>query len=178
MEIRQAVDAGELPQLKYVTNMSKQQLCIFSLFLAVVVLAQNLPPTLLPANRPSYDGGGLLRQPVRRTSHVNGKECVSILEQPSVCREWEPSATLPITLSAAEKIARLELSKIVPDDSQWVSTDFQLSRFGAGPNWYYAVTLQPVLQLSGERAESFTVLVDFSGTPGRVLQLGPHQVHR
>jgi hypothetical protein len=159
--------------------MSEHQLCVSGLFLtAVVVLAQTLPPTLLPANRPSYDGGGPLRQPVRRTSHLNAKECVSILEQPKVSREWEPSAALPISLSAAEKIARVELSKIVPDDSQWVTTDFQISRFGAGPNWYYAVTLQPALQLSGEPPESFTALVDFAGTPGRVLQLGPHQVHR
>lgn len=159
--------------------MSKHQLCIFGLFFAaVVVLAQTLPPTLLPANRPSYDGGVPLRQPVRRTSHVNGKECFSILEQPTVSHEWEPSAALPISLSAAEKLARVELSKIVPDDSEWVTTDFQISRFGAGPNWYYAVTLQPALQLSGEHPESFTALVDFAGTPGRVLQLGPQKVRR
>ena len=159
--------------------MSKHRLCVFGLFLtAVVVLAQNLPPTLLPANRPSYAGDGPPRQPARWTSHVNGKEYVSILEQPTVSREWEPSAALPISLSAAEKIARVELIKIVPDDSEWVSTDFQISRFGAGPNWYYAVTLQPALQLSGKPAESFTALVDFAGTAGRVLQLGPHQVHR
>ena len=160
--------------------MSKHQLCIFGLFLtAVVVLAQTLPPTLLPAaNRPGYDGGVSAGQPVVRTSHLNGKEYVSILDQPKVSREWEPSAALPISLSAAEKIARVKLSEIVPDDSQWVTTDFQISRFGAGPNWYYAVTLQPALQLSGDPPESFTALVDFAGTPGRVLQLGPHQVHR
>jgi hypothetical protein len=100
------------------------------------------------------------------------------LQQPTVSPEWEPSAALPLSLSAAEKVARLELSKIVPDDSVWVATDFQISRFGAGPDWYYAVTLQPVLQLLGEPPESFTALVDFAGMPGRVLQLGPHQVHR
>ena len=161
-------------------NMSKHQLFIFGLcFSAVVVLAQTLPPTLLnAANRPGYAGVVSARQPVRRTSHLNGKEYVSILEQPSTSREWEPSADLPITLSAAEKVARLELSKIVPDASEWVSTDFQISRFGAGPTWYYAVTLQPILELSGRPPETFTVLVDFAGTPGRVLQLGPRQVSR
>jgi len=133
----------------------------------------------MPANRPGYYSGGVApRQPIRRTSHVNGKECISILQQPTVSPEWEPSAALPLSLSAAEKVARLALSKIVPDDSMWVATDFQISRFGAGPDWYYAVTLQPVLQLSGEPPESFTALVDFAGTPGRVLQLGPHEVRR
>ena len=160
--------------------MSKHQWCIFGLCLsAVVVLAQTLPPTLLPVNRPGYSNGGVApRQPIRRTSHLNGRECISILEQPTVSPEWEPSAVLPISLSAAEKVARRELSKIVPDDSEWVATDFQISRFGPGPDWYYAVTLQPVLQLSGGPAESFTALVDFAGSPGRVFQLGPHQVRR
>jgi hypothetical protein len=160
--------------------MSRHQSFIFGLCLsAAVVFAQTLPPTLLPAaNRPGYAGFGSANQPVRRTSHLNGKDYVSILEQPTVSREWEPSATLPLTLPAAERAARLELSKIVPNDSEWVATDFQISRFGAGPNWYYAVTLQPVLQLLGGPIESFTALLDFAGKPGRVLQLGPNQVPR
>jgi len=160
--------------------MSKHQLCIFGLcFTAAVVLAQTLPRTTLPANRPGYYSGGIApRQPIRRTSHVNGRECISILEQTTVSPEWEPSAALPISLSAVEKVARLELNKIVPDDSEWVVTDFQISRFGPGPDWYYAVTLQPILQLSGGPVDSFTALVDFAGTPGRVLQLGPHEVRR
>lgn len=154
-------------------------MCVLGLFLAsVVVLAHQLPRTLPSPKSSGYYGFEPRRQPVRRTSRVNGKECVSILEQPTVSHEWEPSAALPLSLSTAEKIARVELSKIVMDDSQWVATDFQISRFGAGLNWYYAVTLQPVLQLSGEPPESFTALLDSAGTPGRVFQLGPHQVRR
>jgi hypothetical protein len=103
---------------------------------------------------------------------------MSILEQAAVGGEWESSAPLPITLSAAEKLARVELAKIVTDESGWIATDFQISRFGAGPSWYYSVTLKPTLQLSGERPEAFTVLVDFSGKPGRVRELGPHRVQR
>lgn len=159
---------------------SKRQLCIFGLCLiAVAVLAQTLPWTVLPPDRRGYFAGGVSPpQPIRRTSHLNGKEYASILEQPTVSREWEPSAALQISLSAAEKVARLELSKIVLDDSEWVTTDFQISRFGAGPNWYYAVTLQPTLQLSGRPPESFTALIDFAGEPGRLLQRGPRQVRQ
>jgi hypothetical protein len=111
-------------------------------------------------------------------SKISGKEYISILEQPAAGMEWESSAPLPITLAAAEKLARVELAKVVPDESDWIVSDFQISRFGAGPNWYYSVSLKPVFQLSGEHPESLIVLVDFSGRPGRVWQLGPQQVQR
>jgi hypothetical protein len=110
---------------------------------------------------------------VRRTSHVRGKEYVSILEQGAAGDEWEPSAPLPLSISAAEKVARVELAKLVLDETDWIATDFQISRFGPGPSWYYAVTLKPIFQLHGERSDSFSVLVDFAGKPGRVRQLGP-----
>jgi hypothetical protein len=159
--------------------MNKHQMCVLGLFLfGVAVLAQDLPRTLPSPNRQGYYAVEPRRQPVRRNSCVNGKECVSVLEQPTVSREWEASAGLPLSLSQAEKIARVELSKIVTDGSEWVATDFQISRFGADPNWYYAVTLQPVLHLSGEPPESFTALMDFAGTPGRVFQLGRRQMPR
>ena len=159
--------------------MRKAQLYIIGLsYSAAVVLAQNLPRTLPTPNKQGYYGGEPRNDPVRRTSQARGKEYVSILEQPAVSREWEPSAPLPITLSVAEKLARDELAKVVPDEADWVATDFQISRFSAGSSWYYSVTLKPALQLSGERPESFTVLMDLSGTPGRVRQLGPHQVQR
>ena len=162
-----------------VDNMRKYQLSIFGLSCcAAVVLAQTLPPTLPTPNKQGYDGGAPRVGPVRRTSQIDGKEYVSILEQPAVSPDWESSTPLPITLSAAEKLARAELAKVVADESGWITTDFQISRFGAGPSWYYSVTLKPALQLSGERAESFTILVDFSGKPGRVWQLGPRQVHK
>jgi len=157
--------------------MSKHQLFTFVLCLTgAVVLAQTLPPTLPHPNNQGYYGGPPRNQPVRRASHLNGKDWLSVLKQPTASPEWQPSAALPISLAAAEKAARLELSKIVPDASEWVTTDFHISRFGAGPDWYYAVTLEPILQLSGEPRESFTALVDFVGTPGQVVQLGPHQM--
>ena len=160
--------------------MSKHHTCVLGLLLlGVVVLAQELPRTLPPLNKPGYYAGEHRpRSLVRRTSHVNGKDYVILLAQPTTSREWEPSGVLPLSLPEAEKIARLELGKIVTDGSQWVITDFQISRFGPGPNWYYAVTLQPVLQLSGEPSESFTALLDFNGTPGRSFPSAPHQEQR
>src|SRR6266478_586002 len=106
---------------------------------AAVVLAQNLPRTLPARNTQGYYDGGPRNDPVRCTSQVRGKEYVSILEQPAVSREWESSAPLPITLSVAEKLARDELAKIVPDEADWIATDFQISRFSAGSSWYYSV---------------------------------------
>ena len=160
-------------------NIRKHQLYIFGVFcFAAVALAQTLPPTLPTSRNTGYAAFAPRAPAVTRKSQISGKEYISILEQPAVSPEWEPSAPLPITLAAAEKLARVELAKVVPDESDWIVSDFQISRFGAGPNWYYSVSLKPILQLSGERPESLTVLVDFSGRPGRVLQLGPHQVQR
>jgi len=101
-----------------------------------------------------------------------------MLAQPPNSREWQSSDPLPITLSAAEKVARDELAKVAPEETDWIATEFQLSRFSAGSGWYYSVTLKPALQLSGERPEWFTVLLDLSGQPGRVMQLGRHQAPR
>jgi hypothetical protein len=159
--------------------MSKHQLFIFGLCMTgVVLLAQTIPSTFPPANRPGWYRVAPQAEPVRRISHFNGKEWLSVLDQPTVSREWGPTAPLPTTLAAAEKLAWEQLSKIAPDASEWVTTDFQISRFDTGPNWYYAVTLQPPLQLPGGPRESFTALVDFAGTPGRVAQLFTNQAGR
>jgi len=156
--------------------MNKLHLYIFGLLVsAAVVLSQNLPRTLPPLQRPGYgyQDFGLTHERVTRNSRIGSKEYVSILEQAEGSREWESSAPLPVSIPAAEKVARTELAKVVPDEADWIATDFQISRFGPGPNWYYAVTLKPIFRLRGERSDSFNVLVDFAGKAGQVQQLGP-----
>ena len=136
-----------------------------------MVLAQELPRTLPLANKSGYYVPPSRREPLRRAFFVNGKRYVSLLAQPSNSRDWESSSPLPIALSAAEQTARIELGKIAPDQADWIVTDFQISRFDESQGWYYAVTLKPILQLSGARPDAFTVLLDFSGTPGRIAQM-------
>ena len=160
-------------------NMHKHQFYICGLVcFAAVALSQTLPPTFPTSKNSGYVAVQSRTQAVTRKSQISGREYISILEQPGVSPEWESSAPLPITLAAAEKLARVELAKVVPDEPDWIASDFQISRFGADPNWYYAVNLQPILRLSGQTSEALTVLVDFSGHPGRVWQLGPQQVQR
>ena len=109
---------------------------------------------------------------VTRTSYVGGREYLSMLKETRVRPEWEPSAPLPLNLAKVEEVARTELRKLGPDDSWWIITEYQISRFGRGTNWYYAVTLKPEIQVVGLRPESFTLLVDFSGNPGVIRRLG------
>ena len=93
-----------------------------------------------------------------------------VLEDTALGPEWEPSSPLPIDLAKAEEIARTELRKLAPDESRWVATDFEISRFGRRANWYYAVTLKPQFEFTGVRSDTFTVLVDFSGKAGRIAR--------
>jgi hypothetical protein len=159
--------------------MRKYHFWIPGLFLCVaIVFAQELPRTLPSIKKFGYYGAGSRPELLRRTSFIDGKQYLSILEQPADGRDWESSSPLPIPLSEAEKAARVELGKIVPDQTGWIATDFQISRFAAGQGWYYVVTLKPVVRLSGERSDSFSVLLDVLGKAGRVLQLGAQQVQR
>ena len=140
---------------------------------AGLMLAQNVPSTLPPRELPRYAGGSRPGpEVVTRTSYVAGKEYLSMLKEAGVRAKWESSAPLPLNLAKVEEIARAELRKLGPDDSWWVVTEYQISRFGRGTNWYYAVTLKPKIQVVGLRPESFTLLVDFSGNPGVIGRLG------
>ena len=75
-----------------------------------------------------------------------------------------------------EEIVRTELRKLVQDEPNWLVTDFRVSRFERSPGWYYAITLKPeieritltpAIKLVNEPPQSYTLLVDFSGTPGK-----------
>ena len=139
-------------------------------FFVSLVVAQTLPRTTPAKPQRGYVSLSSTAVTVSRNSRVNGRNYVSILKQTTNSPAWDSAAPLPLSFSSAEQIARGELRKIVSDESDWVADDFQIRRFAGALSWYYAVTLQPALQLTGERSDSFTVLVDFSGTPGRVLE--------
>ncbi len=85
---------------------------------------------------------------------------------------WEPSAPLPISLDKAEEIARKELVKFVSDEVRWQFAEFSIGRFHAptahGENWYFALTLKPVLAFGEVNSDSFTVLMNASGDPGPI----------
>ena len=158
-------------------RMRKHQLLLFGglTFCGAAILAQTFQRTL-PPDLPSLNRSGIYgldRSNVeveRRTFYLGGREYLSALyrEAPTLGPEWESSSSLPIGLAKAEEIARIELRKLVGEESKWVVTDFQISRFGHRRNWYYAVTLKPEMEAVGVRSESFTVLVDFLGKPGRI----------
>lgn len=166
--------------------MRKHQLLLFGglAFCAAAMLAQTLPSTTFPpAERSGYRGiyGGDRPQweAERRRFYLGGREylCGIYPEKNTLGPKWESSSPLPIGLAKAEEIARSELRKLVAEEPRWVVTDFQISRFGHRPNWYYAVTLKPELEAVGVRSESFTVLVDFSGKAGLIGRLAVSSAH-
>ena len=141
-------------------------------FSVAAMLAQTLPSTLPNLGKRGYIMPSQpAHQTARRSSYVGGKEYLCILEEERVGPEWESSGPLPVALAKVEKITRTELRKLAADEPRWLVTDFQISRFGRGPNWYYVITLKPDVEVAGLRAEVFTLLVDFSGKPGRVGRL-------
>jgi hypothetical protein len=98
------------------------------------------------------------------------------LEDSGVSADWQPPAPLPLGWAKVEEIARTELRKLVQDEPNWLVTDFRVSRFERSPGWYYAITLKPEIEritlspaitLLEERPQSYTLLVDFSGKPGK-----------
>ena len=139
-------------------------------FGSAVLLAQTLPSTLLNLGKRQFIVlSNAAHQTVRRTSYLGGKEYVCTLEETNVSPDWESSAPLPVALAKIEEVTRTELRKFVADEPKWLVTDFQVSRFGRGPNWYYVIALKPDVEVAGVRPESFTFLMDFSGKPGLVL---------
>ena len=143
---------------------------------AVVLLAQTLPSTL-PLEHKYYLGGSSSRpQPASQTSCVGGKVYCCYLEDSGVSADWQPPAPLPLGWAKVEEIARTELRKLVQDEPNWLVTDFRVSRFERSPGWYYAITLKPemeritltpAIKLVNEPPQSYTLLVDFSGKPGK-----------
>lgn len=153
---------------------------------AAVLLAQTLPSSLPPREHGSYSGGSSSRpQPARQTSCVGGKVYCCYLEDSGVSADWQPPAPLPLGWAKVEEIARAELRKLVQDEPNWLVTDFRVSRFEGSPGWYYAITLKPeieritltpAIKLVNEPPQSYTLLVDFSGTPGKTGWLATPKV--
>ena len=155
---------------------------------AAVLLAQTLPSALPSVEHRSYFGGSSNHPRVaRQSSCIGGREYLCFLEDSGVSADWQPPAPLPLGWAKVEEIARIELRKLVQDESKWLVTDFRLSRFERGPGWYYAITLKPEIELIAltsaialvnERPQSYTLLVDFSGTPGKTGSLGTPKVQQ
>jgi hypothetical protein len=125
----------------------------------------------------SYLGGSSNRpQVATQSSYIGGREYLCFLEDSGGSADWQPPAPLPLGWPKVEEIARTELRKLVQDEPNWLVTDFRVSRFERGPGWYYAITLKPQIELTTmipatelvkKRPQSYTLLVDFSGKPGR-----------
>lgn len=144
--------------------------------LAVLAMAQTTPPSLPPRALPKiFAGTPPLTLPETRTFFIGAKEYRSFLSAPKAAvTKWSARSPLPVDLAQAEGIARTELAKLVVDASTWQASDFQIKRFTDQASWYIAVTLEPEQQVVADRLPptSFTLLIDFSGTPGRVMQVG------
>jgi len=146
--------------------------------LAVLAIAQTPPPTLPPGSLPKVGiGPSVGKRPAieTRTFFLGGKQYRSILNgpAPSSGGGWTSASPLPIGLAKAEEIARAQLGKFVTDESSWQVSDFHIGRFADQPNWYFSVTLDPVVQVVGGELppDSFTVLLDFAGTPGKIWRV-------
>jgi hypothetical protein len=143
---------------------------------ATVLFAQTLPSTV-PL---SHEGGIRFvdrsrSEVVERIFYLKGKEYrsrISWQEAESISR-WEPSMPLPVSLEKAEEIALEELSKLVHDEIKWQFSEFSIGRFSRptarGWNWYFALTMAPIMALGEVNADTFTVLINASGEPGRIL---------
>ena len=146
--------------------------------LAVLAIAQTPPPTLPPRSLPKIGMGPRVgKRPAieRRTFFVGGKQFRSILNGPGPSSDagWTSASPLPIGLAKAEEIARAQLRTFVTDESAWQVSDFHIGRFADQPNWYFSVTLEPAVQVvgGGLPPDSFTVLLDFAGTPGKIWRV-------
>ncbi len=145
--------------------------------LAVLAIGQTPRPTLPPRSLPKIGPGlGSPAARVTRTFSFGGKQYVSVLNGPGPSSSgWNPASPLPVGLAGAEEIARAKLSKFVTDSATWQVSDFHIARFeDRRSGWYFSVTLEPALQVVGGDLppDSFTVLLDFAGTPGRIFESG------
>ena len=154
-------------------------------FCAVLMFAQTLPPTV-----PSRHEGGIRSvdrsksEVVERTFYLQGKEYRSLMswQEAESIIPWEPSLPLPVSLAKAEEIARKELSKLVRDEIRWQFSEFSIGRFrrptAHGENWYFALTMKPAPVFGEVNADSFTVLMNASGSPGRIFGRGARKTQQ
>jgi len=112
---------------------------------------------------------------IERIFYLQGKEYRSLMtwQEAESVRGWEPFTPLPVSLEKAEEIARKELIKLVSDEVRWQFAEFSIGRFRAptdyGENWYFALTMKPALAIGEVNSDSFTVLMNASGEPGRII---------
>jgi hypothetical protein len=70
----------------------------------------------------------------------------------------------------AEEIARVELRKLVSDDSKWVVEEFWLRRFRgeAQGKWIYVVRMKSEDGATNATPDRFVLPISFSGEPAQV----------
>jgi hypothetical protein len=163
------------------TRTMKKHLSSFTVAIiscTAVLLAQSLP-TALPS-KPEKSGVASVHRPeyARRVFTLQGKHYVSslTLQQAQSAPTWEPSLPIPISLEDAENVARSELKKVTDDEIRWRFSEFSIARL-TGTNsyfWYFAVTLKPIMESGTESSDSFTMLMNAKGEPGRIGHVGPN----
>ncbi len=146
----------------------------------MIALAQNPPPTLPPRSLPKIGLASGKHVPLEtRTFWIGDREYRSVLAPPEdkTTAAWNASSPLPIGLAKAEEIARGELVKFVNDAGSWQVSDFHISRFANERYWYISVTFEPAMQVVSDALppDSFTVLLDFAGRPGRIYRVESQQ---
>lgn len=147
----------------------------FLAFLAAVIAfpilneAQNPPSSLPSGSHQKIVSIQRTNEPVVRRFEIRGEQYMTAIAfDPRVPPKWDPSQPLPQGLADLEKIARAELGRIITDDSDWAVTEFAIRRNGLSRQWYCEVTLQNIFKALGPRPDSFILLTDPSGVPGRV----------
>ena len=147
-------------------------------FSAAITFAQNLPSTLPLATREHQPRGS---EPggVGFVFNLEGKqyEAKITLDQIETSPEWTFSEPLPVTPKKAEELARVQLRKLINDDSAWEVTEFNLRRFGneEQAKWYCTVKLMPKLRIPGVIPDMCIVPICLSGEVGRIRLFGnPH----
>jgi hypothetical protein len=146
-------------------------------FAELVVFGQ-LPPPTLPSKPakipylkiPENTGGAEFRK-----FRFAGKDYWAVLRHRDIksSPEWTPSSPLPLSLGGVEAAARAELNKLVTDAPEWEITNIQLSRFSddTDQRWYYVVTFNPMLRLTGIAPDEILVMLTIDGRPGHVSEL-------
>lgn len=155
----------------------KNQVLILMAFITCcgpILFSQTLPSTV-----PSKPEGGYKAvyqvEDARRTFTVHGQNYITSLTRQAAQpgHTWDPSLPIPISLERAEELARYELKKVADDEILWRFSDFSIARL-TGTNsylWYFAITLKPVMQPGKETSDSFTLLMNANGQPGRIGRL-------
>ena len=159
--------------------MKKQRLLATGLvvFAALVVFGQLPPPTLpsKPAKIPYVKSSGNIDGGEFRKFRFAGKNYCAVLRYQDIKSSpaWALASALPLSLGGVEATARAELNKLVTDAPEWEITNIQLSKFcdETDQRWYYVVTFNPMLRLTGIAPDGILVMLTIDGKPGRVSEL-------